>query len=350
MEEMSKPKKTSILARGQYNQPLQQVFPNTPNDILPFTAQFPKNRLGLVNWLLHEDHPLTSRVAVNRLWQQFFGTGLVKTAENFGNQGEMPSNQALLDWLAVTFRTSGWDIKKIIKLIVTSETYQQDSYTSPALRDVDPENRWLGRGPSNRLTAEMMRDNMLTASGLLKTTIGGESFKPYQPAGLWEINNSSYKADSTDAMYRRSLYIIAKRSVPNPTMASFDASERSYCLSRRQKTNTPLQALVTLNDPGFLEAAKVLGETMTKENDASKAISDTYRKLTGRLPAIKEMELLLSVQKAAIERYNKSPEKTKGWLTAGIYPIDKKLDAATIAANAEVASIIMNADATITKR
>jgi hypothetical protein len=151
-------------------------------------------------------------------------------------------------------------------------------------------------------------------------------------------------------MYRRSLYIIAKRSVPNPTMASFDASERSYCLSRRQKTNTPLQALVTLNDPGFLEAAKVLGETMTKEKDASKAIADTYRKLTGRLPAAKEMELLLSVQKAAIERYNKSPEKTKGWLTAGIYTIDKKLDAATIAANAEVASIIMNADATITKR
>ena len=350
MEEMSKPKKTTILARGQYNQPLQQVFPNTPTDILPYTAQFPKNRLGLANWLMHEDHPLTSRVAVNRLWQQFFGTGLVKTAENFGNQGEMPSNQALLDWLAVTFRTSGWDIKKMIKLMVLSETYQQDSYTSPTLRELDPENRWLGRGPSNRLTAEMMRDNMLTASGLLKPTIGGSSFKPYQPAGLWEINNSSYKADSSDAMYRRSLYIIAKRSVPNPTMASFDASERSYCLSRRQKTNTPLQALVTLNDPGFIEAAKVLGETMSKEKDPSKAIAETFRKLTGQLPKAKELELLLSVRKAAIERFNNSPEKTKGWLTAGIYTIDKKLDAATIAANAEVASIIMNSDATITKR
>lgn len=350
MEEMPKPKKTTILLRGQYDQPGTEVFPNTPTDILPYPASLPRNRLGLAKWLTHEDHPLTSRVAVNRIWQQFFGIGLVKSSEDFGNQGNLPSNPQLLDWLAVEFRESGWDLKKLIRLIVTSETYKQDSYASPALRELDPENSLLARGPSGRLTAEMMRDNALAASGLINKKIGGESMKPYQPEGLWEINSASYKADSTDAMYRRSLYIISKRTVPHPTMATFDASERSSCLSRRQKTNTPLQALVLLNDPSFLEAAKVMGEKMSREANADNAIRMAYKKLAGRDPSSKELDVLRALQQTEMEKFRANPDKAKGLLNAGIYQIDKYIDRALIASNTIVASTIMNSDATITKR
>lgn len=350
MEEMATPKKTTILNRGKYDQFGVQVFPNTPSDVLPFTAAFPKNRLGLAQWLTHDNHPLTSRVAVNRLWQQFFGVGIVKTSEDFGNQGDLPSHPALLDWLAVEFRSSGWDIKKIIKLMVMSASYRQDAYASPALRELDPENRLLARGPVNRLTAEMMRDNVLVASGLINKKIGGTSVRPYQPAGLWEINSSSYVADSTDAVYRRSLYIFAKRTVPNPTMATFDASERSSCLSRRQKTNTPLQSLVLLNDPTYIEASKVLGEAMSKEKDQDKAITSTYQKLTGRRPTHKELEVLKALHQQTVEKFRMYPDKTKGWLSAGLYKINANADKSLVAANAVVASTIMNSDATITKR
>lgn len=350
MEEMPKPKKTNLLLRGQYDQPGPEVSPNTPQDILPFPASFPKNRLGLAKWLTHEDHPLTSRVAVNRIWQQFFGIGLVKSSEDFGNQGNLPSHPELLDWLAVEFRESGWDIKKLIRLIVMSETYKQDSYTSPTLREMDPENSLLARGPSGRLSAEMVRDNALAASGLINKKIGGESIRPYQPEGLWEINNASYRADSTDAMYRRSLYIVAKRTVPHPTMSTFDASERSSCMSRRQRTNTPLQALVVLNDPTFLEAAKVIGEKMSLETDVEKGIRTAYRSLTGREPSAREMEILTSLQKTELEKFRGNPDKAKGLLSAGIYQIDKNIDRALVASNTVVASTIMNSDATITKR
>jgi hypothetical protein len=350
MEEMPAPKKTELLVRGQYNLPGGQVFPGTPSDILPFPSKYPKNRLGLAMWLTDQEHPLTSRVAMNRLWQQFFGTGLVKTSEDFGNQGSLPSHPELLDWLAVTFQESGWDLQKMIRYIVLSDTYRQDSYASLSLREADPENRLLARGPAGRLTAEMIRDNALAASGIMNKKIGGASVYPYQPAGLWEINSASYKADSTDAMYRRSLYIVAKRTVPNPTLGTFDASERSSCLSRRQRTNTPLQALVTLNDPTFLEAAKVMGESMSRENNAEASITNAYRKLTGRKPSAKELEILLLLQKNELEKFKASPSKAKGWLDAGIYKVDTKIDEALIAANTVVASTIMNSDATITKR
>ena len=350
MEEMAIPKKTTILNRGQYDQPGTQVFPNTPADIFPFPASYPKNRLGLAKWLTNENHPLTSRVVVNRLWQQFFGVGIVKTSEDFGNQGELPSNPALLDWLAVELQESGWDLKKMVKLMVMSSTYKQDSYASPSLREMDPENRLLARGPANRLTAEMMRDNVLTASGLINKKIGGPSIRPYQPAGLWEINSSTYVADSTDAVYRRSLYIIAKRTVPNPTMATFDASERSSCLSRRQKTNTPLQSLVLLNDPTYIEASKVLGEAMSRETDQDIAITKTYRKLTGRNPSPKELNILKALYKQELDKFRMNPEKTKGWLSAGLYKFNAQVDKPLVAANAVVASTIMNSDASITKR
>jgi len=350
MQEMPKPKKTYILHRGQYDAPSTEVQPNTPSKILDFPANLPKNRFGLAQWLTNENNPLTARVAVNRFWQNFFGIGLVKTTEDFGNQGDMPSHLALLDWLSVGFIDSGWDIKQLNKLIVMSATYRQDSKTKAEIRERDPENRLLSHGPATRLSAEMVRDNALAASGLLNQKIGGKSVKPYQPEGLWEINSMKYTQDSTDAVYRRSLYIIAKRSVPNPTLSTFDAPARSSCIVRRQRTNTPLQALVTLNDPTFIEAAKVLGETMSKENDNQKAIVNTYRKLTGRTPSEKELALLLELQKSEYQKFKTESDKAKGWLKAGLYKLDNALDLSQVAANAVVASTILNSDATITKR
>jgi hypothetical protein len=350
MQEMSKRKKAHILLRGNYDAPGPEVFPNTPESVLAFPKNFPKNRYGLALWLTDQNNPLTSRVAVNRFWQNFFGTGLVKTTEDFGNQGEMPSHPQLLDWLAVTFRESGWDVKKLCKLIVMSAAYQQDSRATRESREKDPENRLLAHGPANRMTAEMIRDNALMAGGLINTKIGGRSIKPYQPDGLWEINSKTYKQDSGDVVYRRSLYIIAKRSVPNPTLATFDATSRSFCIVRRQKTNTPLQALVTLNDPTFTEACKAMGEQITKTNDNRLGIVNAYRKLTGRTPTDREIDLLVKLKALQEKKFTAHPEKTKGWLQQGQYVVDPTLNPATVAANSVVASTILNSDATLTKR
>ncbi len=350
MEEMDKPKKAYLLKRGNYDMLGEEVFPNTPESILSFSKDLPKNRFGLAQWLTDPENPLTARVAVNRLWQNFFGVGLVKTSEDFGNQGEMPSHLELLDWLAVKFMESGWDIKAINKKIVMSATYRQDSKMSDQARQIDVENRLLSCGPTNRLTAEMIRDNALFASGLMNNKIGGKSIKPYQPEGLWEINNTTYQQDKGQDIYRRSLYVIVKRSVPNPTLSTFDATSRSYCVVRRQKTDTPLQALVTLNDPTYLEAAKVLGENMAKMKDINQAIQDTFRKLTGRKPSEKELHLLRRLQENEWKKFKHTPQKIKGWIHTGQYLIDPSLDSVVIAANAVVASTIINSDASITKR
>ncbi len=350
MREMPQPKKTFLLKRGNYDMPGEQVYPNTPEAILPFDKHLPKNRYGLAQWATSPNNPLAARVAVNRFWQNFFGTGLVKTAEDFGNQGEMPSHPELLDWLATTFIESGWNVKQLNKMIVMSATYRQDSRASKKSVEKDPENRFLSHGPAYRMQAEMIRDNALFASGLLNAQIGGKSVKPYQPEGLWEINNTTYRADTGQSVYRRSLYVIIKRSVPNPTLATFDATARSYCIMRRQKTNTPLQALVTLNDPTFVEAAKVMGEQMTRMNDSREAIITTYRKLTGRRPMPDEVNLLLTMQQAELKKFRLHPEKEAGWLNAGQYKIDKTLDSSMIAANSVVASTIINSDASLTKR
>jgi hypothetical protein len=350
MQEMSKPKKTYLLSRGQYDAPAKEVFPNTPERIFPFPSNLPKNRYGLAQWLTDDRNPLTARVAVNHLWQNFFGNGIVKTAENFGNQGEVPSHLDLLDWLAIEFRESGWDVKKMNKLIVMSATYQQDSKASLIAKEKDPENRLLARGPANRLTSEMIRDNALTACGILNKKIGGKSFYPYQPEGLWEINNTSYIQDSTEEVYRRSLYIVLKRTVPNPTLANFDGPSRASCVVRRQSTNTPLQALVTLNDPTFIEAAKIMGEAMSKQANSQIAINEAYRKLTGTTPSPKEIALLTSLQQNEYSKFKSNPNKIKGWLNTGLYKINKTLDPSLVAANTVVASTILNSDATITKR
>jgi hypothetical protein len=347
---MPKTKKTFILTRGQYDAPAKEVFPNTPEKILPFPSNLPKNRYGLAQWLTDNRNPLTARVVVNHLWQNFFGMGLVKTAEDFGNQGEMPSHLDLLDWLAIEMRESDWNIKKINKLIVMSATYQQDSRASAALKEIDPENRLLARGPATRLSAEMMRDNALMASGLLNKAIGGKSIYPYQPEGLWDINGTKYLQDTSHEIYRRSLYIVLKRTVPNPTLANFDGPSRASCVVRRQSTNTPLQALVTLNDPTFIEAAKVIGETMSQQKDTTTAITNAYRQLTGLTPNAKVIALLAALQLNEYNKFKANPTKTKGWLNTGLYKINKTLDACWVAANTVVASTILNSDASITKR
>jgi hypothetical protein len=347
---MPQPKKTFLLNRGQYDAPTKQVFPNTPEKILPFSSQLPKNRYGLAQWLTDARNPLTARVAINHLWQNFFGKGLVKTAEDFGNQGEMPSHLNLLDWLAIELRDNNWDIKKINKLIVMSATYQQDSKASGMLMEKDPENKLLARGPSIRLSAEMIRDNALVASGLLNKKLGGKSVYPYQPEGLWEINGTKYNQDSTDQVYRRSLYIVLKRTVPNPTLANFDGPSRASCLVRRQSTNTPLQALVTLNDPTFTEAAKVIGESITKQQNTKAAIGLAYRQLTGITPTSKQIALLSALQQTEYNKFKANPTKIKGWINAGLYKINTTLDPYWVAANSVVASTILNSDATITKR
>lgn len=350
MQETPQPKQAYVLDRGVYDALGAKVYPGTPEKIFTFPKNLPKNRYGLAQWVTHTDNPLTARVAVNRYWQLFFGVGIVKTTEDFGNQGELPSHPKLLDWLAVTFRDSGWNVKHLVKTIVMSATYCQDSRGSQELLAKDPENRLLARGPARRLSAEMMRDNALTASGLINLEVGGRSVKPYQPEGLWRINSATYVPDSGASVYKRSVYVLVKRSVPNPTLGTFDATSRSFCTVRRQKTNTPLQALVTLNDPTFVEAAKVLGEQMTREKNPKVGITQTYRRLTGRSPNPQEMSLLVKMQALESRRFHQNPAKAKGWLTTGHYPIDPSLDPATVAANAVVASTIMNSDATLVKR
>lgn len=350
MKEMAEPRETYVLERGQYDALGELVYPNTPEKIFAFPDRLPKNRLGLAQWLTHEDHPLTARVAVNRYWQNIFGTGLVRTSEDFGNQGEIPSHPALLDWLAIEFIESGWDVKALHKLMIMSNAYQQSSLASVALLERDKENRLLARGPSERLTGEMLRNNALAASGLMNYTIGGKSVKPYQPKGLWKINGATYQEDKGEKLYRKSMYTLWKRSVPHPTMATFDTPERSFCAVRRQETNTPLQALVMLNDPTYVEASRVLGNSILTYTDPKEGISNIFKKLTGRNILEKELQLLVEMQKNEYKKFRANISKAQGWLNSGEFRVSHQEDAALIAANAVVASTIMNSDATITKR
>ncbi|MEQ9289750.1 MAG: DUF1553 domain-containing protein [Cyclobacteriaceae bacterium] len=350
MKEMEVPRQAYILERGQYDAYGEEVFPNVPESVLKWKEEYPKNRLGLALWLTDPDHPLTARVAVNRYWQNYFGRGIVRTTEDFGNQGELPSHPELLDWLALEFIQSGWDVKALQKLIVMSATYRQSSQRPAEVMERDPSNTWLARGPKVRLTSEMMRDNALVASGLLNRQVGGPSVKPYQPAGLWKMNGSEYVQDSGDKLYRRSLYTVWKRTVPHPTLSTFDQPERTECTVRRQKTNTPLQALVLLNDPTYLETSKVIGETITREGASKKSIAMAYKKITGKDPEEKELDILKKLQSSEYRVFKENKGKAKGWLEAGEYEIDRSLDTNMVAANAVVASVIINSDASITKR
>jgi hypothetical protein len=350
MQDKSPKRSTYVLTRGEYNLHGEEVFPNTPESVLPMRKDLPKNRLGLAQWLTDADNPLTARVAVNRFWQNYFGRGLVATSEDFGNQGQLPSHPELLDWLALEFQNSGWDVKAMQRLIVTSATYRQASKNRPELMEKDPENNLLARGPSVRLPAELIRDNALFAAGLLNPAIGGQSVFPYQPEGLWKVNGANYVQDTGQNLYRRSMYTIWKRSVHHPTLSIFDAPDHSVSVSKRQETNTPLQALVLMNDPTFVEASKVLGEKMLAYPEISNSIQDTFRRLTGRNPNAKELQILMELRENEYRKFKSDQNKTKGWLASGEYQIPIELDPFHLAANAVTASAIINSDAFLTKR
>ena len=342
MREAQMPRRTHLLKRGAFDQPGDAVEPDTPASLLPFPADLPRDRLGFAKWLLDPKHPLTARVEVNRIWQMFFGTGLVPTAENFGTQGEAPTHPELLDWLAVQFRESGWDIKQLCRMIVLSSTYRQDSLPrDPSMLVNDPENRLLSHGERERLTAEELRDQALSASGLLAAHLGGTSVRPYQPAGLWEEGGTqhTYVQDHGEALYRRSLYTFWRRTMPPPSMAVFDAPSREFCQVRRPRTTNPLQALTLLNDPEFFEAARVLAERLVQahpapnEGDDLLRCSDAFLRLTGRLATADELQPLVQLLHSARAEYEKAPDAARLAITrAGEAPVHFELPLSEIAA------------------
>ncbi|MEX2235292.1 MAG: DUF1553 domain-containing protein [Cyclobacteriaceae bacterium] len=358
MEEMPEPRLMFVLDRGQYDAPTERVEAGTPESISIFPDSLPKNRLGLSRWLFSKNHPLTARVTVNRYWQMIFGKGLVKTSEDFGNQGSLPTHPELLNWLAVSFQQSGWDLKKLLKLMVMSATYRQSSATDQKQQTRDSENLWLARGPSHRLQAELIRDNALAASGLLVREIGGESVKPYQPEGLWtEKNNFSlvlrdyYQSTGKD-LYRRSLYTFIRRTSPHPAMIAFDAGPRDICTVRRETTNTPLQALVLLNDPEFVEPARVMAERIQQEagSDLNSQLILAFRLSTGRKPKAEELQILQALYHSQYEKYKTNPVKAEELLNVGEFRSGNKTNKIKTAALTIVASTMLNHDESYTKR
>ncbi|HZF40922.1 MAG TPA: DUF1553 domain-containing protein, partial [Blastocatellia bacterium] len=358
MMELGKPRDTFVLGRGDYRNKTENVTPGVPA-ILPLLPKDEKvNRLTLAKWLVDPNHPLTSRVAINRFWQMYFGHGIVKTVEDFGSQGEPPIHPELLDWLATEFIRSGWDVKAIQKLIVTSATYRQSSRATPELREKDPENRLLARGPRYRMPAETVRDNALAVSGLLNDEVGGRSVLPYQPPGLWEemafgdgFSMQEYVQSHGKDLYRRSMYTLWKRTVPPAAMATFDAPDREKCVARRAVTNTPLQALVTLNDPTYVEAARVMAGKTLREGgkDVSGRIAYVFRLALARRPSAQETKVLRDLLSRQLINYRKDKKAASELLHVGESAVDDKIDQVELAAWTMVASAILNLDETITK-
>ena len=358
MQEMPAARSTFILNRGQYDDLGDEVFMNTPKSILPFSDEYPKNRLGLARWLFSPRQPLTARVVVNRYWQMIFGRGLVSTPHDFGIQGSLPSHPQLLDWLALEFMESDWNLRKLIKLMVMSATYRQSSILNDSLREKDVNNVWLARGPSHRLPLEMIRDNALAASGLLNGEIGGESVKPYQPEGLWKEKNEfsgflvTYEPDSGLDLYRRSMYTFIRRTSPPPIMTIFDAPNRDVCSVKREVTNTPLQALVLLNDPQFIEAARILSERIQKEKSGTIAdkISYGFRLACGRHPKSSEIKTLMAQYQYEINKLENEAIDQPSILFVGEKPFDKELKPTQTAALAMVCNTMLNFDEAYMKR
>lgn len=351
MEEMPVKRQAHVLVRGAYDILGEKVLPDAPANILPFPSNLQRDRSGLAKWLFDPKNPLTSRVTVNRYWQTYFGVGIQSNADNFGNQGGVPTNLELLDWLAIYFRESGWNIKELQKLIVLSATYQQSSKPSPEAIIKDPSNLLWSRGPAFRMSAEMIRDAALAASGLLHDSIGGPSVKPYQPAGLWAVNSMVYNQDSGLNLFRRSMYTFWKRTNPPPSMNTFDAPVRSSCIVQRQKTNTPLQSLVLLNDPQFIEASRVLCEkSISIKTSLQERITYCYRALTGFSPDSKELAILERQFDLHYVKFKKDPSKARGWLEAGTKKIGNQQDRIELAAGSVLVSTIMNSDAYLMKR
>ncbi len=348
MREMPERRQAFVLRRGAYDAPTDPVEPSVPERIAPFNPDLPRNRLGLARWMTDPKNPLTARVAVNRLWKLHFGRGLVATTWDFGAQGQLPSHPDLLDWLARAFIESGWDRKALHLRIVLSAAYRQSSQASAELLARDPDNRLLARGPRHRLEAEQIRDSALAVSGLLVPVVGGPSVKPHQPAGVWEDagTGKTYKPDTGDKLHRRSLYTFWRRTAPPPNMLTFDATTREVCTAKRETTSTPLQALVLLNDPQFLEASRVLAEQLVATHpDAPTARArDAFRRLTGRTPDARECEILDQLFDEQHAYFSAHPEAATHYARAGSKPPREDLSATEVAATAVLASTLMNHD------
>jgi hypothetical protein len=359
MADMKTPRDTFVLARGDYRNPTEKVQPGVPAMLPPLPKDAPLNRLTLARWLVDPNHPLTARVAVNRFWQMYFGYGIVKTQEDFGVQGEPPVHPELLDWLATEFVRTGWDVRAMQRLIVTSATYRQSSNETAALRERDPDNRLLARASRFRFQAETIRDTALAASGLLNRQIGGPSVRPYQPPGLWEemafgegYAGQTYEQSSGKDLYRRGMYTVWKRTVPPASLAIFDAPDREKCTARRAQTNTPLQALVLMNDPTYVEAARALAQRALLEggkDDKSRVIY-AFRLATARRPTGKEIGVLRDLLAGRRKSFAADRRSAVRLIDLGESGRDTRLDAAELAAWTTVASVILNLDETITRQ
>ena len=348
---------THILNRGVYDAPGKVVTASALPSVMKFdTTRLSQNRLGLAKWTTSKSNPLTARVFVNQMWQEFFGRGIVKSTGDFGMQGELPTNPALLDWLAVDFMNHGWNIKRLVKQIVTSATYRQSAKITNEKLKADPDNIYLSHGPRYRIPAELVRDMVLSTSGLLNHKIGGPSVKPYQPKGLWEAATSgrgtlrTYQQDKGEALYRRGMYTFIKLTVPPPSLIIFDASNRDHCEIKRSKTNTPLQALVMLNDPTVLEASRVLAERLTlKSTDAESRIKESFQRIVCRKPTDKELKLLIGYYNNEMSMFSKDKNQAFKVLNVGEHPHEAKVNEIHAAALMRVINTLYNMEETITK-
>ena len=353
MVEMDQPRPTHVLERGHYDSPGERVEPVTPEALIAFGEHLPRNRLGLAKWATDPRHPLTARVAVNRLWMLFFGQGLVATPEDFGNQGALPTHPELLDTLALDFIDSGWDVKAMCMRIVSSATYRQSSRVPLQQRNQDPANTLLARGPGFRLTAEMIRDQALAASGLLAPRMGGPSVYPYQPAGLWqEKSGKNYPQGTGESLYRRSLYTFWKRTSPPPSMMILDSAKRDVCVARRSQTTTPLQALLLLNDPQYVEASRVLAQRAMVQEQASTEdqINYVFRLLSSRQPTPEERALLEKLHAEYLAAFMEDTSAAELVARAGSADTIASLPDAQVAALAIVCSTILNSDSALMRR
>jgi hypothetical protein len=349
-----KKRQTHLLLKGNFLDPGETVEPGTPAALHPWPSDAPKNRLGLARWLIDPANPLTARVAVNRTWSQLFGAGLVETEEDFGTQGDLPSHPDLLDWLAVLYRDSGWDTKALVRLIVTSATYRQSARVTPELLEKDPKNRLLARSPRLRLEAEMVRDQALAISGLLSHQVGGPSVFPEQPPGLWQAAFNGERTWATSPgpdRHRRALYTFWRRTIPYPSMATFDAPSRETCTIRRARTNNPLQAFVTLNDPVYVECAQALARRIIAEGGSNpdERIRFGLRLATARVPSDAQVAPLVRLYEDMKTRYASDPDAARALAVEPLGPLPDGLDPAEAAAWTAVANVLLNLDAVLTR-
>jgi hypothetical protein len=336
--------------RGSFLSKSEKVYAGVPGALNPLPDDVMPNRLGLAEWLVSEDNPLTARVAVNRFWEVLFGRGVVETTEDLGSKGEPPTHPELLDWLATEFMRQQWSMKQMIRLMVTSATYRQSSRVTPELEERDPYNKLLARGPRFRVESEMVRDITLAASGLLSAKIGGPSVFPYQPPGLWDrpYSKAKWMVSEGEDRYRRGLYTFLRRTSPYPSLSIFDAPSREFCTVRRVRTNTPLQTLTTLNDPAFFEAARSLARRIVEDAgpDAAARVTYGFRRAVTRRPSAEELDRLLTFWRMEVDRFRGDPKSAAELIqeNSGLSSQSPELAAWTMVAN-----VLLNLDETITK-